>query len=390
MSLVSDATTYFTKHPEAIPIAVGLLQYLKMHPQSLVDLDREIIIAEANPELLDYAIMKLTQLIPVPVPVPVPHPLPPIPTREQVCGIRVTFQGQTVVTKQKGVLPWWGAALPWLDLPEDRQAVYAVQHAAGDTHSIAGCPDGFPLYDEINQPYHAGAFPALDWTNGKGTAPGLEIGPKCIALIIEQIRAGFVPMIFCDERYEYAINQIQPLMRALKHSPVGDLTPYCLVLPGWDGVFYGWEPTTRIMLWASLAREISPNCYLGMMGNPGHIPLGEGGADFLPGGRMKDFDVIMHEFNDPPDDNPEHGDDTVWQILGRMVRPYHRPADQPANDDPTPPFYLVDSSRGPRFYCAFEFGAKFGEYGWVRGHVTARQLDLRRQYLRRCGAKYTG
>ena len=62
------------------------------------------------------------------------------------------------------------------------------------------------------------------------------------------------------------------------------------------------------------------------------------------------YDTICGEF-----DSGAFNDD-VWQILGRMVRPYFRPPEQPAGDDPNPPFILgTESDRGPFFYYIFEW-----------------------------------
>jgi hypothetical protein len=54
------------------------------------------------------------------------------PTRDRVCSVRNRFQGLTVTTQQYGALP--GPTVAWLDLYEDRQAVYAAHLAVGDTH----------------------------------------------------------------------------------------------------------------------------------------------------------------------------------------------------------------------------------------------------------------
>ncbi len=304
--------------------------------------------------------------------------IPPVPTRAAVCSVQLTFQGLTVATTQYGVLPWFEAAMAWLSLPGDRQTVYRAKRAAGDTHCIVMVPNGPPLYDEVNQPYSPDRFGPLDWTNGETV-----MDPKFIALVTEIIQSGFTPLIFMDERQDHSI-KILPLVLEALHGAAVDLTPYCVVLPGWDGVFYGWNPDD-VVAWAALARAMVPTCYLGLEHNQGHIPLGEGGSDYQPGGRMNGFDVILGEYDGwLPNGSPG---DEVWQILGRMVSPYHRPPDQPSGDDPNPPFYLQPPSpRGPYYYCAFEFD----EYRWVRGQVTAEQIAQERAYLKACGAKWTG
>jgi hypothetical protein len=90
----------------------------------------------------------------------------------------------------------------------------------------------------------------------------------------------------------------------------------------------------------------------------------------------------------------------VWQIAGRLLKPYHRPPDQPALDangnpnDPSPPFYLAPgTNRGPYFAIAFETWAP---YSWVRvgdplspaGQAMKQEIDRRRQYYRNLGYVY--
>ncbi len=304
---------------------------------------------------------------------------PEAPTREKVLGVNLTFQGLTVITQQYGTLPWFEAALAWLN-PSDRQSVYNVKHAAGDSHCIIQLPFG-SLYNEPGQPY--ATFPDLDWTNSN-----TSISPEFNNLVIEVIENGFTPIIFPNEEQDQSLIQMQMIIKSLQSSPVGDLIPYCILMTGWDGVFYGWPGgPDAVVKWGAAMRALAPNAYLGIEHDPGHIPLGEGGDDYQPNGRMKDFDVVFGEFSD--DGNPPgYGNDTLWQILGRMIRPYNRPSDQIG--DPNPPFYLTDSPRGPRFYIALEYNTKVGEYAWVRGYVTAAEINDRRNYIKAMGSKYNG
>jgi hypothetical protein len=91
---------------------------------------------------------------------------------------------------------------------------------------------------------------------------------------------------------------------------------------------------------------------------------------------MRSYDLLLSEFDDA------RFDDSVWQIAARMLGPaYRRPPDQPAGDDPRPPFYLKDpTARGPIVNCAFEFY----EYGWVRG-ATPAAVNQARQYFKNLG-----
>jgi len=98
---------------------------------------------------------------------------------------------------------------------------------------------------------------------------------------------------------------------------------------------------------------------------------------------MQAFDVIMSEFPNWPDRG-----DAVWQIAGRLLGPaYRRPSDQPAGDDPRPPFYLAPGTpRGPYVACAFEF-AKFPE---SRGRLQPDEVQRARDYYTALGYGFTG
>jgi hypothetical protein len=314
---------------------------------------------------------------------PAVKPLPPTPLRQSVLAVHITGQGLTVNTAQFGTLPWWEAALTYLS-PADRAAVYAAKHAstawpAGDTHAIIAVPSGRALYDEPNQPYSADRFPPLDWTTG-----GTLMIPAFNDLVKETIDNGFIPMIFLDETMDTSFKTLPVVLNALQHSPYGDLTPYVMILPGWDGVFYGWEPShTVIPQWAANARSVCPFCVLGIEHNVGHIPVGEGPSDWTPVGLMRDYDILFSEFFDGV------FDDTVWQIAGRTIRPYIRPADQPAGDDPNPPYYMQGSKLFPNEKqpaCFFEFAM----YGWVRGSSSAASIVQWRQYFKNLGYQCGG
>jgi hypothetical protein len=168
-----------------------------------------------------------------------------------------------------------------------------------------------------------------------------------------------------------------------------DLTKFILFRPGYDAVFYGWggdpdgvdRQPQRVFAFGSLFRSVLPDGYLAIEHDLGHIPVGEGGAEYAHG--MQAYDVIMSEFSNWPATG-----DPVWQVAARLLGPaYRRPPDQPAGDDPRPPFYLAPGTpRGPYFACAFEY-AKFVE---SRGRISQEEVDRARQYYRRLGYTYTG
>lgn len=306
------------------------------------------------------------------------QPLPPVPNREQVCRVHTTFQGLTVATAQFGSLPWFGAALSWLT-PQDRQAVYAAKRAAGDTHCelvLSGS------YTEPGQAYQ--------------NIPGRDLSSDLsalVALVDEIVRAGFTPMLFLagDGQSNPAGGYNDPVGQTYGHQwlmahlsavteSLGDLCAYVLFLPGFDGIFYGWDPA-QVAAFGVRFRELLPNGYLGIEFNTGHLPVGNGPGDYAPGGPMQAYDVIVCEFDRPLTQ------DSTWQIAARLLGPaYRRPAEEPAGDDPTPPFYLKDGTpRGPYFTVAYEYDT----YYWVRG-LPASEVDASRAYLRAIGFSEVG
>lgn len=298
------------------------------------------------------------------------RPLPGAPTRDQVCGVRLTFQGLTVRTQQYGILPWFDAALASLT-PQDRQAVYTVKQAAGDTHQVVLFSHGGFLYDEPGQPYQS--VPVPDHEHDL---------PSFVALIDEVIEAGFTPMVFLggddgERGYPVAVRQLPIVVQAL-----GDRMRYVLVSPGFDGVFYGYTPE-HVEAFGRLFRALCPDGYLAIEHSTGHIPVGNGPQDYSSGGPMQSYDVILSEFDRFP------ATDAVWQVAARLLGPaYRRPPDQPAADDPRPPFYLQGGTpRGPYFTCAFEW---VGLYDWVRHRTTAEQIAHERAYFEALGYVYTG
>ena len=278
-----------------------------------------------------------------------PFDYPQTPARSDVLGIHMHFRGGIIVNSPLyGKMPWWPSALSWLSY-SDRQLVYEQMRLVGDTHALIEIPNGLPLYNEAGQFYSPDKFIAMDWTDNETL-----MSPQLSQLVDEVIQEGFKYIIAMDERVDHSTKIVQLVMNALSDEQLA----FGVVIPGYDGVFYGWTPA-QISNWAAVARSIRPNCYLGIEFNIGHIPLGNAISDYEPSGGMKDYDLILGEFPSPVTG------DAVWQILGRCIRPYNRPPQQVG--DPNPPFYLIDSVRGVRYFCAFETSYP---YLWVRTDMT--------------------
>lgn len=308
------------------------------------------------------------------------QPLPPVPSRDELATAQLTFQGLTLDCGDEYTGP---APDPFLDVlsPACRQRFYAMKRAAGDK-AIA-----IALAHAYNEP---GVHPKLsegkDWTKDW---PGFR------AFLQEVIGAGFYVQLhlagdgdcpntggYCDTvgwtyGYQWLIDNLPTIVRE-----VGAYGDYIRWGPGFDGVFYGWEPSAeKVPTFARVLRSLKPNAVIFLEFNWGHIPIGEGGDDYKPGGRMQDYDLILAEIA------PGLNDDTFYQIVARLVPRYTRPPDQPVGDDPNPPYYLgTPNPRGPWFFNCFEWNL----YGWVRSQVSSDQIQRDRQRLRAAGCSIVG
>jgi hypothetical protein len=319
--------------------------------------------------------------------------LPAAPTRAQIGAVKLTFQGLTVALPDFGTIPWFEPAISSLSAA-DRKLVYAAKHAAGDTHIAI----------------------ALSWNYaGDGAysypVPGTDLTanlPAFRALVHEAIENGFYVLAFLagdgesppggghDDPvgwtygYAWLMQNLSSIVTSLQQPD--DLLPYVILVPGWDGVAPGWAPDasnpssgtyaypSELDNYLLHARSlVGPKGSLGVELATGYSHWGGGAANYTsPAGLA--LDVILQEFPGPPTG------DQVWQIAGRELGPaYVRPPDQPAGDDPNPPFYLSGATpRGPFFPIAYEYD----EYRWVRDGVTPAEVQQEKAYLKAAGYPY--
>lgn len=324
-----------------------------------------------------------------------PLPFPPAPSRDAICRVRVGFQGVTVSTKQFGAFPAFGPETTTLN-DEDLISYCQQCRAAGFTHSEIAVS-----WQYIEADY---AYPVP----GADLSQNLPELLRRIQLMITQGgMLGVLVFMAGDGRSvtgpdgSYVYNDPQGhtygfdwLMVNLKRilTALTPVKPYVVIVPGYDGVFYGWgaasgEPPTpdlqptRIANFGKLFRSLWPDGYLALEHSGGNLPLGSGASDYITGGPLDPYDVILSEFSSPPND------DKFWQIAPRLNGPaYVRPPDQPGGDDPTPPWDAAPpTTRGPRYTCAYEFGT----YPWVRSKASAATIQQWREYLGRYGGYST-
>lgn len=324
------------------------------------------------------------------VPPPGVLPLPP-PTRDEALSIRVGFQGETVVTNQFGAFPVFGPETTTLN-DADLHAYCGQLASRGWTHGEIA----------ISWQYAEPGF--LMPVPGRDLTQNLPELARRITLMLGYFKSVLI-FLAGDGMSAKPVNGVYPyndptgwtygyewLCQAFpaiatylqSGNPYGDLTKYCVFVPGYDGVFYGWGPPNenpdrqpdRVVNFGTIFRQCLPDGHLVIEHSTGKIPVGEGGSDWEVGGRMLVYDGILSEFNWPTTG------DQVWQIVGRLNRPYNRPPDQPSWDDPNPPFYLPFSNpRGPIYYIPYEYAT----YQWTRGQVTAQQVQQSRQYFYNMG-----
>lgn len=304
------------------------------------------------------------------------------PTRETLCAVKHTFQGLTVPTVQYGTLRWFSPVLGWLDRPEDRQAAYAAHLAAGDTHVNLAVSS---QYDEPWQQY--AGIPGRDFSKDL---------PLLKARIEEARDAGFMTLLMCagdgegagpgyndpiGKTYgkQWLFDNFQRIWDGL-----GDVTPWVIACPGYDGVVPGWQPPHSVdPVLLEMRRVINASAGGGIALElaAGYASWGDGGANW-ESEAGKAVDTVLSELPEPL----EYNWNQVWQIVARLNRPYIRPPNQPAHDDPNPPFYLHGGTpRGPFYYSAFEFDT----YSWVR-KMTLPEVEAHRAYLYALGCSLVG
>ncbi len=322
--------------------------------------------------------------------------LPAVPTRAQVCGLRTSLQGLTYETAEYGPFPAWFYAML---TPADRAGARAVHRAAGDKHITIPIAEA---YKEPGTLWPEALKSGYDYTQNLDALRAVVTETVCAGLFIDMPLAGdgigdgpgYNDPVGNTYGYGWLLANLPQIVAGLKGDGTAarpDLTPYILFRPGWDGVFYGWgipgevpdRQPERVRTFGELFRSLLPAGYLAIEHTPGNIPCGEGGGDFAPGGLMRNYDTILSEFNTVHEDS-------CWQVVARMVPNYTRPPDQPAGDDPNPPFYLAPGNeRGPYFYVGFE-PTQGGVYEWCRGRCTLADVEAVRAYLRALGCAYTG
>lgn len=305
--------------------------------------------------------------------------LPPKPTRDQMCGLRNQLQGIRV-----GDHHLFDPEIGWSADQSFRLNAYAA-------HRGYCLPSGRPQPDTH-------VCLSLDLT-------GLASLPTLKAIIHEAITlggmTGVILMCMGDGNdpgepnhdpgalgWSWLMAHFDAIVDFMEGGDE-DLTPWINFGPGFDGVIPAWQPFTRVNEFVRMARARLNRLTWG----PGYLNVELAGGFVSWSGERNDWatadgqcvDTLLQEFPidwGPPAAPPANlltpdgrnwaasasNDDRapwtqVW-IMQRMLGPrYVRPASQPADYDPHPPWFLEGGTpRGRFFYNAWERGT----YLWTR------------------------
>jgi hypothetical protein len=320
--------------------------------------------------------------------------LPPRPTRDQMCGVRNQLQGISV-----GNHHLFDPEIGWSSNKSFRMEAYDGHRAVGDTHVCL----------------------SLDMT-------GLECLPRIKDVIREAITDGGMVgvMLMCmgdgnDEgehdhdpgalNFSWLMSNFNAIVDFMEFANGEDLTPWINFGPGFDGVIPAWQPFTRVNEFVRMARARLNQLTWG----PGYLNVELAGGFPSWSGERNDWatadgqmiDTILQEFPiewgppTPPPANLLTPDGRDWSlsatneqrnpwtqiwIVQRMLGPlYKRPAMQPANYDPHPPYFLGGGTpRGRFFYICWERTT----YLWTRKNCDLSVVAMQTKVIADLGAEF--
>jgi len=299
----------------------------------------------------------------------------PVPTRDQLCAVRNQFQGMSITLPAGSSFDpllaryWWDPALSQMNALPDRLAVYAAHRAVGDTHllvtlnlgGLSTLPAVIALAREAVIVGGMTGILMMCMGDGHGT-PNSDPG----ALGYTWLMANF-PAIYAMVRADHT------------GDPNNSLAHRTIFVPGFDGVVPDWQPPSSVDRFLLMARGVIDAGGAGALGlelSAGYCVWGdehavEGNNWTTPAGHA--VDVILQEgpidMGPPipcPPGPPQPRWSQVYQIVGRMVRPFSPVPGQ--HDDPSPPYLLgAGTPRGPFFYVWWEFDTYSWTLPWRRG-----------------------
>ncbi len=317
-----------------------------------------------------------------------------VPTRDELCSVRMRFQGMSIDLPAGSTYDplkaryWWdplmtgfGAGPTDAGMPSqaDRMAVYAAHR------NVKPIPD-----THLNLSLDLG---------------GLRTLPRVLDVAQEAVTLGgmtaIVLMCMGDGSrtdpdpgalgYDWLMANFQAIYQAARAINTGDpnnsLAHRLIFVPGYDGVVPGWQPPSSVDRFLLMARSVIDYGKAGALGlelSSGYCKWGtDDGIERNNWATLagKAVDVIFQEGpidQKPPEPfpppavwermtNQEKAPWTqVYQMIDRMVRPYYPLPGQP--DDPNPPYLLAGGTpRGEFYYDYLEYDTMSWTGPWRHG-----------------------
>lgn len=314
-------------------------------------------------------------------------PFPPAPTREQVCGVRCSFQGVAVDLPGFGTVRNPGGFAYSLDRA-GRDACRAVSRQLRDTHVLRNLSYA---YSEQDFTY---PIPAGDFTNRLD---------EFHDLLVEDIREGFTPLVCLSgdgQRYNpdggtYGFQWLLDNMPRLA-AALDDLRHHLIVFWGFELITNGgWTPANfeeATLKWRNLWPDGHIACHIGTYTWWGDADQNEKrgpvGVWSSPAGLAIDTCLEEGDAGWIREDGSLVPGDALngWEqrAMGHLRNP-NRALISPANQAKVFE-WPDDTPRGPRMCVAWEI-LTFDD---TRGRVSVQLLAAARHHLRQLGFPYVG
>lgn len=308
------------------------------------------------------------------------HALPTKPTRDQLCAVKVSFQGLIVETEEFGLLPWFEPFLCSLNAA-DRQAVYAAKRAAGDTHCFLSLSYA---YQESGQPYND--IPGRDFTQ--------DVATWC-AYIREAVQNGFlvVASLAADGQvyqpegqtygWQWGMDNMTRVLAVMEDQGVLD---YCAIMGGYEllGPGGNWDDWQLNDFYVKLRGLVGDSGVLAMELGSGYSkwlsgtpePPGQASWDSAGG---QAIDIFLQEQPQPINEG-DH-----WDGCQQMASSTLGPAATNIAAPNRLTWYLQSGTpRGMRTVICFEWAL----YDFIRGRLTVAQVSAMRAQLFTLGYSY--
>lgn len=302
------------------------------------------------------------------------RPLVP-PTRDEVLTARVGFQGVTIQTQQYGAIKAWGPEIGSLT-DTDRASYVRQMITAGFNACEVAVSWNYPVYPIGGRDLSQNLTELRRQVKQIITVGG-PIGLKAVLVFCAgdglSVNPNPQPGQYNDpggwtygrEWLLHNFSRIYAAFGPQSDDPI-DLRPWVVFVPGYDACdAYQWDSGANVVeVWhlMRLVVDAGGAGYVGFEWPAGQCQLGDGFPTYTQA-NAGCIDLWLLET--PAGPYPPSDDNNIRQLtqqVGRMCRPYNRPAW--AVDDPSPPFYgPFNTPRGPAPVQLYEHST----YDWTHG-----------------------